>query len=206
MWCRTVVRAAGLCAALVCAVPCSVRAGLFIESQSVSVSSNPPQATFTLAFDHRPDFVPRDALGRPLESFQYEIAPDCSDIDQCPFTAIRAVVRGDEIGSGQQVPIRDGIENGSDPNPASGGWGDIRGSVPFDLQGSTLTFTVPLSLLQDPDGDFAYRVFTTSSGQTDSLLTGRGIPLPPALPAAGSLLLALALLRTRSKWGKRRSP
>lgn len=198
MCCRSIVPAAYLCAAVMLAIPDVVRAGLFIDSQSVKVSSDLRQATFTIAFDHPPDFALRDSLGRPLESFQYEIAPDCTDIDQCPFTAIRAVVRGDEIGSGQQVPIRDGVENGSDPSPASGGWGNVRGSVPFRLQGSTLTFSTPLSLLQDPDGDFAYRVFTTSSGQTESLVTGESIPLPAALWTGGSLLLALGLLSGRS--------
>lgn len=200
MLCRSALRAAALCVALVLAVPVVARAGLLILSQSVTVNLDQGRATFTLAFDHLPMFGPRDPLGRPFESFQYEIAPDCANIDQCPFTAIRAVVRGDEIDGGHVIPIRDGIENGSDPNPVSGGWGFVRGDVPYQLRGSTLTFSAPLSLLQDPDGRFAYRVFTTSSGQTDSLVTGQSIPLPAAVWTGGSLLLTLGF----ASWASRR--
>ena len=184
------------------AVPVVARAGLLILSQSVNVSLDQQEATFTVAFDHPPMFGPRDSLGRPLESFQYEIAPDCTNIDQCPFTAIRAVVRGDEIDGGHMIPIRDGIENGSDPNPASGGWGYVRGDVPFQLRGDTLTFSAPLSMLQAPDGQFAYRVFTTSSGQTDSLVTGQSIPLPAALWTGGSLLLTLGIVSRALRRGQ----
>jgi hypothetical protein len=200
MLCRSALRAAALGAALMLAIPVVARAGLLILSQSVNVSLDQRQAIFTLSFDHLPMFGPRDSLGRPLESFQYEIAPDCTNIDQCPFTAIRAVVRGDEIDGGHLIPIRDGIENGSDPNPASGGWGYVRGDVPFHLHGSTLTFSAPLPLLQGPDGQFAYRVFTTSSGQTDSLVTGQSIPLPAAVWTGGSLLLTLGF----ASWASRR--
>src|SRR5947209_6888666 len=86
------------CAALLWLAP-AARAGLAIVSQSVAVSLPRQEATFTLAFDHAPRLGDGDALGRPLESFQYEIAPDCPNIDQCPFTDIRAVVRGDEVTS-----------------------------------------------------------------------------------------------------------
>ena len=202
MSCRSALRAAALGAALVLAFPVVARAGLLILSQSVNVNLGQGRATFTIAFDHPPTFGPRDTLGRPLESFQYEIAPDCTNIDACPFTAIRAVVRGDEIDGGNVVPIRDGIENGSDPNPASGDWGYVRGDVPFQLRGSTLTFSAPLSLLQDPGGQFAYRVFTTSSGQTDSLVTGQSIPLPAAVWTGGSLLLTLAAASWASRHGR----
>ena len=191
MWMYRVVCAAS--AALVWLAP-AARAGLVITSQSVSVSLPRQQATFTLSLDHAPQLGVRDSLGRPVESFQYEIAPDCPNIDQCPFTDIRAVVRGDEVTASHLLPIRDGIETASDPSPASGGWGFVRGEVPYRLDGSVLSFSAPLALLDSPDGRFSYRAFTTTSGETTSLVTGVTAPLPAAVWMGGSALIAMALV------------
>jgi hypothetical protein len=192
--CRSQVVRAAACAALMWLVP-AARAGLRIVSHSVDVSLPRQEATFTLAFDHAPMLGERDALGRPLESFQYEIAPDCPNIDECPFTDIRAVVRGDEVTPNHLLPIRDGIETASDPSPASGGWGYVRGDVPFQLNGSVLSFSAPLSMLGNPDGQFAYRVFTTASGETTSLVTGQFAPLPKAVWTGGIALSIMGLLQ-----------
>jgi len=182
---------------LVAAVP--AEAGLEILSQSVNVDFHEREAFFTLLFDQPPRFDLRDTLGRPVDSFQYEIVPDARDIDQSSITDIRAIIRGDEIGQSSRIPIRDGIETASDPSPVSGGWGYIRGSVPFTLNGGELTFSAPLSLLDDPSGHFAYRVFTTDSGQTVSVLTSHFVPLPPMFWVAGAMLVVLAPLVLRSQ-------
>jgi hypothetical protein len=168
-------------------------AGLSIESQSVSVDRADQDVSFTLDFNKSPDFTTTDLFGRHADSFQYEIVPNTTrGIDNFAFEDIRAVIRGDEI-SPSMIPIRDGFENGSDPNPASGGWGKILGAVPYSLHGNQLSFTAPFNLLgvTNPNGGFAYRVFTTNFGATVSNVEGVSIPLPAALPAG---LIVLSML------------
>ena len=167
------------------------RGGIRIVSQSADVNLAAGDAAFTLVFDSPPDFRTRDVLGRPADSFQYEIAPGTTDINQLPFTNISAVIRGDEIGDSDLIPVRNGVADGSDPNPAAGGWGTVRGELPFVLVGERLTFTAPLSVLDAPAGVFSYRVFTTSYGRTTSVASAAVIPLPAADWTGGTMLLAL---------------
>src|SRR5438270_397238 len=120
----------------------TARAGFAIVSQQVELDYRQQEADFSLTFNQPPDFRSRDALGRPLNSFQYEIVPDTSaPIEDFPVTAIRAVVRGDEIDGAGRIPVRDGIETARDTVAAAGGWGLVRGTVPFELSGPRLTFT-----------------------------------------------------------------
>jgi len=177
--------------ALVGSTAVTARAGFQLASQRAQVDLRQREATFFLTFTQPPDFQTRDALGRRANSFQYEISPITSSLTaDIPLIDVRAVVRGDEI-MGDRLPIRDGIETARDPNQAAGGWGYVRGTVPFTLSGDRLTFTAPLSLLDAPDGQFAYRVFTTEFGQTTSAVTGAAVPLPPA---AWLVLTALPLI------------
>ena len=190
--------AAGL---VVFSISSSASAGLSILSQQVDVDRADQEIVFTVDFNHAPDFNTVDSLGRRADSFQYEIVPNSSTpIDQLPFSSVGAVIRGDEIGSGKVVPIRNGFANGSDPNPASGGWGTVRGSVPFTLQGSTLTFTTGFTIIGTTNGVFSYRVFTTNFGSTVTTMESISVPLPTALPATLATIGAFAgvgLLRRR---------
>lgn len=54
----------------------------------------------------------------------------------------------------------------TDPRLVTGGWDTLRGSVPCNLNGNTLTFSTPLSLIRghSSDGNFAYRLETYASG------------------------------------------
>lgn len=179
-------------------------AGLSIVSQQANVDKADQDVVFTLNFSQSPDFKTADSLGRRLDSFQYEIAPNtATPIDQLPFSAVGAVVRGDEIGGGNVIPIRNGFQNGSDPNPAAGGWGTVRGTVPFTLTGNSLSFTTPFSLIGTTNGTFSYRVFTTNYGSTVSTaesVSSVSVPLPSALPAmlmTAGAFVGFGLLRRR---------
>lgn len=175
----------------------SARGALTILAQDVLVDVLDQRVRFTLILNHAPDLATVDAFGRHAESFQYEINPTCTDnIDACPLEDIRAVMRGDEAGAGKLLPIREGFGKGSDPDPASGGWGPVKAGVPFTQQGGRVTFTTDFTVLDTTDGVFAYRVFTTEFGSTDSLIDGVArpelIPLPAALPVGIVMLGAFA--------------
>lgn len=170
-------------------------AGLEMLSQKVQIDRSGQQVHFTLVFDHVPDFQDFDSFGRPQDSFQYEIVPDTAiPINQLSFGDIRAVIRGDEIGSGNLLPIRNGIQNGSDNSATSGGWGTIRANVPFELTGNELTFTTNFNALDTTTGLFSYRVFTTNFGSTVSLAQSVSVPLPPALPVSCAILAVLGMV------------
>lgn len=191
-----------LCAAFVLLTGRPAKAGLTIVSQDVRVDTRDQQVFFNLVFNHPPDLQTTDSFGRRAESFQYEIDPNAHiDINSAALSEVSAVVRGDEIGSGYLLPVRNGFGAGVDPSPAAGGWGPVRGRVPFRLQSDQFSFAVPFAMLGTYDGNFAYRVFTTDYGATDSLIVGTTVPLPPALPIG---LLTLLAIGGGIAWKRRR--
>jgi hypothetical protein len=182
-------------------------AGVAIVSESAEVDRSAGVARFTLRFDGRPDFWTVDAFGRVADSFQYEIDGDWRAPPGLPPEGLDAVVRGDEIHAAGALRIREaGFDVPPDPDPLAGGWGPVRATVPFDLDGTVLRFQAPLSDIGDEgDGYFAYRVFTTEYGLTTSEVESRllppgedpapgpvPVPLPPAAQAAAAAVLVLA--------------
>jgi len=169
-------------------------AGLSIVSDSIKVDRADQTVFFDIVFNQAPDFKTVDSFGRHADAFQYEIVPNTNaNIDSLPFGAIRAVVRGDEIGGGHVIPIRDGFEHGASSDPTSGGWGAILGKVPFTLQGPQLAFSAPFDFLGTTDGHFTYRLFTTNYGSTVSQVQGVSVPLPPAFPIGVIVLFTLGM-------------
>jgi hypothetical protein len=165
------------------------RAGLSTLSQSVSVDPALADATFTLDFPHPPDFVTVDSHGRTADSFQYDIAGDPAPGEPA-LDNLTAIIRGDEIHSTGMLHVRAAFPPDlSDPN--SGGWGSIADTVPFNVNGNQVTFTVPLSDLGAPDGNFAYRAFTMQFGVTDAMVESHAVPLPPAAWAGLAMLVVV---------------
>jgi hypothetical protein len=161
--------------------------------ESVNVDKAAGNATFSINFGHAPNFTTEDSHGRVADSFQILIAAD--PVGANPFIAPTTVLRGDEIHFTGAIPVRNGSPaDFSDPH--SGGWGTVRGAVPFAVNGSEVTFTAPLSLLGAADGRFAYDVSTFASGLTAGEARSQSVPLPSALPI-GMAMLAIGLGITR---------
>ena len=182
-------------------------AGLHIVEQVASVDLDGRSATFHARFDSIPDLFTVDEFGRVADSFQYEIDAQGPESPEFPVGPVDAVVRGDEIHIADALRIRaagDSVE--PDPDEAAGGWGPVRATVPFDLEGPELTFEVPLAALGDDDGQFAYRLFTVEFGSTVDEVTGvvgaaTPLPLPPGLwpaLATAAALGAFVLFRRRT--------
>jgi hypothetical protein len=204
------------CLAALLALPAPAGAGVAIVSESAEVDRAAGVARFTLRFDAPPDFRTVDALGRVADSFQYEIDGDWHAPLGLPPEGLDAVVRGDEIHAAGALRIRTaGFDVPPDPDPIAGGWGLVRATVPFDLDGNVLRFEAGLKDIgDDGDGYFAYRVFTTEYGLTTSEVESRllppgeeptpgpvTVPLPPAAQAAAA---AVALLAAASVVTRRR--
>jgi hypothetical protein len=144
-------------------------ATLTVISESAVVNENTKEVLFTINFNKTPDFLSTDEFGRQADSFQYFIEAD----GKFPiwrgspyYSELDAIVRGEEIHVAGTVRFRKALPSSSDPN--SGGWGDIRGSVPYNLNGNTVSFSAPPQLLGDSDGFFSYGLewyeFGASSG------------------------------------------
>ena len=175
-------------------------AGLRIVDQHVTVDDAAGRAAFAVRFDAAPDLFTRDEFGRLADSFQYEIDADGPVSRDLPVGPVEAVIRGDEISVANALRVRaagEGVE--PDPDPDAGGWGPVRAAVPFQLDGPSLSFDVPLDALGDDDGTFAYRLFTVEFGSTVDQVEGvagasAAVPLPPAAWAASATVGLFGLI------------
>jgi len=167
-------------------------AELFIESESATVDFDNMEVSFNIVFNRAPDFYTLDELGGPADSFQYYIDFDCSPISQ-GSNFIETIIRGPEIHVYDEIPFRDTLTHSSDPT--SGGWGEIRGLVPFELNGREVSFTADLATIGDLDGQFGYGLGLFEYGiDTDWVYVPvAGIPEPATVLLFG--LGAVAVLR-----------
>jgi PEP-CTERM motif-containing protein len=150
---------------------------------------------FRIVFNQAPDFSTVDSVGRQADTFQYFISGD----PQLPYPAnFDSIIRGAEVRSpADPLPIRNSLPPSDDP--ATGGWGPIRGSVPFSLDGNILTFATPLTLISNHsvDGNFAYRLDTYGFGITTRSIENESsvVPEPATLLLFGSTLAGVGMLR-----------
>ena len=171
-----------------------------LATQVATVDEDAGTATFRLTFDHEPRFFIPDGETEQPDSFQIEIDGDHNTFDHpILFDEIDSVVRGAEIYAGDGIPIRDRDGDGGGDGGGgdqAGGWGPVRAVVPFELDGSTLTFTTGLDTIGDQDGRFRYRVITIESGAVTSEINAAIIPVPVAL-WGGVIMLGGAGVATR---------
>jgi hypothetical protein len=146
---------------------------------------------FTIEFNQAPDFFTQDSAGRIANSFQYFIVGD----PRLPYPEnYDAIIRGEEIHlTGDTLRIRNSAP--SDPDPAAGGWGAIRGAVPFSLDGDILTFSTPLPLISDhsTDGQYDNRFYTVEfDGLTRTVESQSTVLSTAVLEPSATVLLAIS--------------
>jgi hypothetical protein len=176
------------------------RAGFEITSHAVEVDAAAQQNAFTLTFNQRPDFFSLDEVGRPVHAFQYfyDSARETSDFRAADSVT---VIRGSEIHFQNNIPIRASINASAEENPRAEGWGAVRLSVPYVLEGQTLSFSAPWSALAEDDGRFSYQVLAFEEGSlTNALEQTTAIPLPRPLATGIAGLSALAVWKVSRRW------
>lgn len=164
--------------ALLLAVAQTARADPFVfVSESAVFNPAMQEVSFRIEFNQAPDFNTVDAVGRQANSFQYFIVGDPS----LPYPAhFDAIIRGEELHfTGNVLRIRDSLPP-ADPTQISGGWGPVRGVVPFTLVGNVFTFSAPLQLISDHslDGQFTYTLESYEFGGLTRHATNRSVVVP----------------------------
>lgn len=156
-----------------------------LTSGSVGNINGSGNVDFSLTFNRIPDFFSVDQNGRLANAFQFFIAASTNvPIFGGPFASI---IRGAEIPVANDIRIRNASP--VDPDPNAGGWGSLRGSVPYALNGQTLTFSVPATVLnvQEP---FPYGLLLTVYGGASAHYTGlSGGPIPIPEPSSDTLAI-----------------
>lgn len=170
----------------------SASAVFIFQSESTIFEPATGKVQFTIGFNQSPNFT-IDSQGRQANSFQYFIVGDTSLTSPAKYDSI---IRGEEIHlSADTLRIRNSVPPDSGPVTVTGGWGAVRGEVPFNLIGNTLTFSTPLSLISDHslNGTVAYRLESYEFGSltkfADSQFSIAPEPATGTVVALGGLTL-----------------
>jgi hypothetical protein len=174
---------------VVSAAVSTARADFLLESQSVSIDNKSHLVDFSLTFNQSPDFATQDTLG-PADSFQIDFNGNFDPHSTTAFrNSLTAVVRGDEIHIAGDIPIRSLNGTGG---ANSGGFGPVVGSVPFNLIGDTVTFSVPTKDLGYTGHSYQYEAISFANGRQTASQFVTAVPTPAAFPSGvvGLILVA----------------
>lgn len=168
------------------------------------------QANFSVRFDRPPDFFTLDNAGRPADSFEFFTDTESSDPIQSTINGLngsgplgtQTIISGYDIAARHQLniwwpkPVSEWIPGDPDSQAV------LRTYSDYTLAGDTLSFSVPLSLLHEPDGGFYYgfQLFQDGGWTTFNYYgaSGQEYVLPVPEPAPASMLAAGVLLLVAS--------
>src|SRR5579862_3426142 len=167
---------------VLCALTASTRAGLV----DVTENNATGDVTFTIDFGHAPDLADVDAMNRPDDAFEIQVAPNNVDPMIDPVT----VIRSDEVQFGSKITVRDAMPADL-TDPHAGGWGPLRGSVPFTVKGNDVSFTASLKLMGLPNGMFDFATTTSHFGDETAFAETdmHAVPLPSSIAGALAILM-----------------
>jgi len=175
-------------------------AALMVLSQSAEVNLDSKSVLFQIEFNRAPDFFTSDEYGRQADAFQYYIDAD-GELSLfsggISYSNLETIIRG-EIHLGGDVRIR----NLFPPDPdfsSSGGWGSIRGSVPYTLSGNVVSLLVPLQFIGDSDGKFSYALMWTEYGGAGGFIYAETVPEPATIFGSFMALGGLAAFHRKNK-------
>jgi hypothetical protein len=175
------------------------------------------QANFSVRFDRPPNFFTLDDAGRPADTFEFFTDTVSSDPIQSTANGMngsgqlgtQTIISGYDIAPRHQLniwwpkPVSEWIPGDPDSRAV------LRTYSDYTLFGDTLSFSVPLSLLHEPDGAFYYgfQIFQYGGWTTLNYYGKSGQEYVLAVPEPGHtamLVAGLLLLEAASRWGRRR--
>ena len=142
------------------------------------------RTTFSFTFTEPPDFWTTDAGGHPANAFQvfYDAEPTGDEVGFAGDDVV--IIRGAEIRFANSIPVRESLNETGEEFPNAEGWGAMRGSAGYELDGATISFTTSWELLRETDGEFGYRLFALEQAELTHEVTFFSrilVPLPPAV-------------------------
>jgi len=177
-------------------------AALLVLSQSAEINLANNSVLFQIEFNRAPDFFTTDEYDRQADAFQYFIDADGgfpifkgTDIY---YSNLESLIRGSEIHLAGDVRIRNALPPDPDLS-SSGGWGSIRGSVPYTLSGNVFSLLVPLELIGDTDGKFSYQLMWTEYGGAGGYIDAETVPEPATIFGSFMALGGLAAFQRKNK-------
>jgi hypothetical protein len=184
-------------------------AALMVLSQSAEVNLDSNSVLFQIEFNRVPDFFTTTTeYYRQADFFQYYIDADGglpifkNQIGEPYYINIESIIRGTEIYLEGDVRIRNALPPDPDLS-SSGGWGSIRGSVPYTLSGNVFSFLVPLQLIGDTDGQFSYQLlwgeYSETEGETVGYIEAETVPEPGTIFGSVMALGGLAAFQRKNK-------
>ena len=180
----------------------SAEAALMVLSQSAEVNLASNSVLFQIEFNRTPDFFTTDEYDRQADSFQYFIDADGGfpifrgkDIY---YSNLESIIRGEEIHLAGDVRIRNALPPDPDLS-SSGGWGSIRGSVPYTLSENVFSLLVPLQLIGDSDGKFNYHLEWYEYGTLGDYIDAETVPEPATIFGSFMALGGLAAFQRKNK-------
>ena len=172
------------------------RAAFEIVAHDAVVDHANQRTTFSFTFTQPPDFWTINEIGQPANAFQVFYDAEPSD-DEIGFVGDDVVIiRGAEIHVGDDIPVRESLNETGEEFPNAEGWGPTRGSVDYQLDGATISFTAGWDLLRETDDDFGYRLFALEQAELTHEVTFFSrvmvpLPAPVLLGAAGLVTVFL---------------
>ncbi|HEY9811983.1 MAG TPA: PEP-CTERM sorting domain-containing protein [Candidatus Sericytochromatia bacterium] len=172
-----------------------------VLSQSAKANLDSNSVLFQIEFNRAPDFFTTDEYDRQADFFQYYINADGGLPVYRDYSDLESIIGG-EIAVGGNV----GIRNAWPPDPdwsSSGGWGSIRGSVPYTLSGNVLSLLIPLQVIGDSDGKFSYVLqwgeYGGQQGWIETEAEAEAVPEPATIFGSFMALGGLAAFHRKNK-------
>jgi hypothetical protein len=182
-------------------IPSSAGAAFEIVAHSIEQDEAARETRFSLTFNQPPDFFDVDEFDRPANSFQYWYDAQPGGFEFAGEDVV--VIRGPEIRFNGELPVRESLNESGEEFPGAEGWGEPRGMVPIDMEGSTLEFIVPWDVLGEKDKAFSYRLLAFEFGEQTSDVSAIFVELPTSLEVGTiALLLTSVGLGMRRQWAR----
>jgi hypothetical protein len=177
-------------------------AALMVFSQSAKVNLDSNSVLFQIEFNRPPDFFTTAEDGIQADFFQYYINADGGLPVYRDYSELESIIGGEDIAVGGNVGIRNAWP--LDPDGlSSGGWGSIRGSVPYTLSGNVLSLLVPLQVIGDSDGKFSYVLqwgeYGAQQGWIEKEAEVEAVPEPTTIFGSFMALGGLAAFHKKNK-------
>lgn len=138
-----------------------------VTAYKISSLKSKQAVDITVTFDHKPDFKTTDCVGRQAHSFDFRIAYSTAstpDYGKYPLTW-SVIISGYEINKSSAIRLKKVSAN----RRVGESWGAhmTTEGIEYQINGNTISFTIPWSTMKETDGSFYYSFASYNYGGLD---------------------------------------